>query len=206
MTPMFVPTCAYPAPKVLLAGVGKRMTEAAGSSADGLLIHPFSTARYLRDVTLPAVARGRSAAGNASSHDFEIVSSAFIITGHTDEEIAASKSRVCKQLAFYGSTPAYRPVLEVHGWGGLGDELNRLSKGANTDKWQTMADLITDDVVAEFAITGSPESTGDQLLSRLGGMISSYEVNVVGINNADLRVEVAHSIQRAAQDSASMSE
>ena len=128
MTAMFTPPCEYPAPKVLVAGVGVRMTEVAGAVADGFLIHPFSTGKYLRGVTLPALQRGRESAGRVLDPQFEVASSMMVISGYTEQEIAESKARVRQQLAFYGSTPAYRPVLDMHGWGALGDELNRVSR------------------------------------------------------------------------------
>jgi probable F420-dependent oxidoreductase len=199
MTPMFTPTNEYPAPKVFLAAVGQKMTEAAGAAADGLLIHPFSTERYIREVTLPAVERGRKLAGESVATPFEVVSGAFIISGRTEEELAASKIRVCEQLAFYGSTPAYRPVLELHGWGDLGDELNALSKRPEQNKWQQMGRLINDDVLAEFAVTGEPDAIGDRLLDRYGDLVDRYEVNDFGIENPELSARVAQSILQAAR-------
>ena len=202
MTPMFVPPCSYQAPKILLAAVGPRMTEVAGAVADGLLVHPFSTARYFREVALPALERGRVAAGIAPDRVFEIVSSAFVISGEDDEQMAESTARVRRQIAFYGSTPAYRPVLELHGWGDLGDELNRVSKEPDADKWQTMGSLIGDDVLNEFAITGTPDTIGDQVLARLGRHVTTYELNMVGVRDAHLAVEIAHSIQASDPTSA----
>ncbi|MGH8862746.1 MAG: TIGR03617 family F420-dependent LLM class oxidoreductase [Jatrophihabitantaceae bacterium] len=115
MTPLFTPPSQSPAPKLFLAAVGDLMTRAAGTAADGLLVHPFSTERYLREVTLPAVAAGR---GDRAG-DFEIVHAAMIVSGRTEEEYADSRRRVAEQVAFYGSTPAYRRVLDLHGWGAL---------------------------------------------------------------------------------------
>ncbi len=118
MTPMFTPLSEQPAPEVLLAAVGEKMTETAGRVADGILLHPFTTEQYVREVTLPALARGRTASG-APEGDPEIIASGFIVTGNTDEELATSKAAVRRQIAFYGSTPAYRPVLDLHGLGDL---------------------------------------------------------------------------------------
>ena len=127
MTPMFTPTdTEYGAPKVFLAGVGPKMTEVAGETADGMLMHAFTTEKYFREVTLPAIEKGLAIAGR-SRDNFEISYPGFIVTGNTEEQFNASKSATCKQIAFYGSTPAYAPVLGVHGWGDLQPELNRLS-------------------------------------------------------------------------------
>ena len=112
MTPMFTPPTLSPDPEVLLAGVGPRMTETAGAVADGLLVHPFTTERYLREVSLPALARG--AAQRTGSPVSQVVDSTFLVTGRTEEELAASTRAVRQQLAFYGSTPAYAPVLQHH--------------------------------------------------------------------------------------------
>jgi probable F420-dependent oxidoreductase len=198
MTPMFTPSNAHPAPKVLLAAVGDKMTEAAGAVADGLLIHPFSTERYLREVTLPGVERGRRSTGEGSAaRPFEVVAATLVISGRTDEEYARSRTLVREQLAFYGSTPAYRPVLELHGWGALGDELNALSKRPDADKWEQMGRLVTDEALDVFAISGAPESIGPQLMARYGDVIGRYEVNNIGLPDPELALQVARSIQSA---------
>jgi probable F420-dependent oxidoreductase len=127
MSPFFNPgPNPYGAPKVYLAAVGELMTEVAGEIADGLLVHPFTTERYLRDVTLPALERGLAKSGRALA-DFPVSFSGFIATGDSDEQLEDAMRRVRAQIAFYGSTPAYRAVLELHGWGALQSELNTLS-------------------------------------------------------------------------------
>src|SRR5579863_3480756 len=144
MSPFFNPgPNPYGAPKVYLAAVGELMTEVTGEVADGLLVHPFSTERYIRDVTLPALERGLDRSGRALQ-DFPISFSGFVATGDSDEELAIATRAVRGQIAFYGSTPAYRPVLELHGWGDLQPELNTLSKRG---EWVKMGELITDEVL-----------------------------------------------------------
>ena len=114
MTPAFTPNdTEFGAPKVVLAAVGPKMTEVAGEVADGILIHAFTTEKYLREVTLPSVEAGLAKSGK-SRDDFEVSYPGFIVTGNTEEEFNASKAATCKQIAFYGSTPAYAPVLGVH--------------------------------------------------------------------------------------------
>src|SRR3546814_10987261 len=93
------------------------MTEVAGEVGDGFLCHGFTTEPYLREVTLPALERGAAKSGRTLA-DIEISGPAFVVTGTTEEEMAASVQGTTQQIAFYGSTPAYRPVLELHGWGG----------------------------------------------------------------------------------------
>jgi probable F420-dependent oxidoreductase len=169
MTPFFNPG---PNPhgdaKIFLAGVGERMTEVAGEVCDGFLCHGFTTERYLREVTLPALERGAKKAGRSLS-DIEISGPAFVVTGTTDEEMAASKAGTRQQIAFYGSTPAYRPVLELHGWGELQDELNRMSKEG---RWKEMGELVTDDILEAFAVVGEPEALAPGLQERYGDVVS----------------------------------
>ncbi len=168
MTPMFTPLdCEYGAPKVFLAAVGPLMTEVAGEVADGVIIHAFTTEKYLREVTLPAVEKGLAAAGRPRA-DFEVSYPGFIVTGNTEEEFNASKLAVCKQIAFYGSTPAYAPVLGVHGWGDLQPELNRLSKQG---KWDEMGTLITDDILEEFAVVAPIDEVVEKFVHRYGGLV-----------------------------------
>jgi len=155
------------------------MTEVAGEVCDGFLCHPFTTEKYLREVTLPALERGRASAGIASMDGYEIAGPSFVVTGETDEEIESSKALTRQQIAFYGSTPAYRPVLEVHGWGDLQTDLNTLSKRG---QWVEMGDLIDDEVLHTFAVVAVPEEIAPELGRRYGDVISriSFDVPVEG--------------------------
>jgi probable F420-dependent oxidoreductase len=168
MTPFFDPG---PNPhgnaKIFLAGVGEKMTEAAGEVADGFLCHGFTTERYLREVTLPALERGAGRAGRTLD-DVEISGPAFVVTGTTEEEMAASVAGTKQQIAFYGSTPAYRAVLELHGWGGMQDDLNRLSKEG---RWKEMGDLVDDEMLHTFAVVGEPEEIAGGLHDRYGDVV-----------------------------------
>ncbi|HLX88593.1 MAG TPA: LLM class F420-dependent oxidoreductase, partial [Acidimicrobiales bacterium] len=158
----------YGAPKVFLAAVGEKMTEVAGEVADGLLAHGFTTARYMREVTMPAFERGLERSSRTRA-DVEVSYPAMIVTGTTDEEIQGATQAVKAQLAFYGSTPAYKPVLDLHGWGELHGELNRLSKRG---QWDTMATLISDDIVDAFAVVGPPDDVPAEIVKRYGGMVT----------------------------------
>lgn len=160
MPPMFVPRPHdFGPPKVLLAAVGSAMTEAAGEVADGFICHGFTTPRYLSEVTLPALRRGRGGALD----EFEVVGNPMIVTGRTEAEFASADRETRAQIAFYGSTPAYRPVLELHGWGELGDELHELSR---QQRWGEMSGLVDDTVLAEFAVVGEPDAVGAELSRR----------------------------------------
>jgi probable F420-dependent oxidoreductase len=169
MTPFFDPG---PNPhgnaKIFLAGVGELMTEVAGEVCDGFLCHGFTTEQYLREVTLPALERG-AAKGGRTLADIEISGPAFVVTGTTEEEMARSVAGTKQQIAFYGSTPAYRPVLELHGWGGLQDDLNKMSKEG---RWKEMGDLITDDILHTFAVVAEPERLADGIRARYGDIVT----------------------------------
>ncbi|MBU6337934.1 MAG: TIGR03617 family F420-dependent LLM class oxidoreductase [Acidobacteria bacterium] len=165
MTPMFDPgPNPHGNPPVQLAAVGPLMTETAGEVADGVAVHGFCTERYLREVQLPAMERGREKVGKAME-GFEINTPGFPVIGDTEEEIAAGIAAAKSQIGFYGSTPAYRPVLELEGWGELGEELTRLSK---SDGWGAMPELIDDEVLAAFTVIGTPEEAGAELRERYG--------------------------------------
>ena len=172
MTPMFAPEASdlgdFGPPPIFLAGVGPLMTEAAGEVCDGFLCHPFTTERFLREVTLPALERGRARAG-ASMDRYEIAGPSFVVTGETDEEMERSAAFTRRQIAFYGSTPAYRPVLEIHGWGDLQAELNALSKRG---RWVEMGTLVDDEILNTFAVVASPEEVAPELGRRYGDVIS----------------------------------
>jgi len=171
MTPFFTPDAKdledVGLPKIFLAGVGELMTEVAGETCDGFLCHGFTTERYLREVTIPALERGRAKAG-ATMDDFQIVGPSFVVTGANDEELERAAQGTRQQIAFYGSTPAYRPVLELHGWGGLQDELNALSKQG---EWVQMGKLIDDEILTTFAVVGPPEDIAPELQRRYGDVI-----------------------------------
>jgi probable F420-dependent oxidoreductase len=166
MTPFFSPEPhEYGPPPVFLAGVGERMTEVAGEVCDGFFFHPFTTDRYLRNVTLPALHRGRQRASRAGLDDFAIAGPAFACVGRNEAELAVAIKGTKDQIAFYASTPAYRPVLELHGWGELQPELTRLSKAG---RWSEMGELIDDDMLHAFAVVGEPDVVGKGLTARWG--------------------------------------
>lgn len=168
MTPFFDPgPNPYGTPKVFLAAVGERMTEVAGEVADGLLAHGFTTEAYLKSQTLPALERGLAKAGK-SLDDFQVSLPAFVVTGDDEAQMTEAAKGVRRQIAFYGSTPNYRPVLEHHGWGDLQSELNRLSKEG---KWAEMGEMIDDDMLNTFAVVAEPEAIAEELGKRFAGVI-----------------------------------
>lgn len=168
MTPFFNPG---PNPhgdaKIFIAGVGPVMTQVAGEVCDGFLVHGFTTESYLREVTLPALEAGMAKSGRDRA-DFELSFPAFVVTGTNEEEMAASAEATKRQIAFYGSTPAYRGVLEHHGWGELQSELNALSKKG---EWVQMGTLIDDEILNTFAVVGEPNQLAAELKKRYADVI-----------------------------------
>jgi probable F420-dependent oxidoreductase len=163
MPPAFVPEPhGFGAPPVLLAGVGPSLTEVAGEVADGFLPHGFTTEHYLRTVTLPALHRGRERCADPGA-PLTICGSPMIVTGRTEQEQSTAAAAVRGQIAFYGSTPAYRLVLEQHGWGELGAELHALSRA---NRWMEMSALISNDVLQAFAVVAAPERVAAELERR----------------------------------------
>lgn len=168
MTPMFTPEPQpYGVPKIFIAAVGESMTRLSGAAGDGLIAHAFTTRRYLDEVTAPALAAGLADAGRARD-TFELSCPVFVVTGETEEQFAAAAAANRKQLAFYGSTPDYRRVLELHGWGDLHTELHRLSR---LGEWDTMAALIDDEVLATFAVVAELPAVAQALVQRCAGAI-----------------------------------
>ncbi len=186
MTPFFVPGAnPFGAPKIFLAGVGERMTEVAGEVADGFICHGFTTEKYLREVTIPALDRGRAAAGKPSvvgSDDFQIVGPSFVVTGDDEADRARAAFATRRQISFYGSTPAYRAVLDIHGWGDLQAKLNKMSKSG---KWNQMADLIDDEILDTFAVVGELKEIAPELQRRYGDVVSRISFYSPYDSNAD---------------------
>jgi probable F420-dependent oxidoreductase len=190
MTPMFDPgPNPYGNPPLLLAGVGESMTGVAGEVADGFICHGFTTERYLREVTLPALERGRRRAG-ASMEGYEIAGMPLVVTGTTDEEFAAAKQATKQQIAFYASTPAYRPVLEVHGWGEVQSELNAMSKAG---RWTEMADVVDDEILGAIAVVAEPDDVAAEIRRRYGDVFTRMNLYL----KAPLRAEALASIVTA---------
>ena len=171
MTPEFVPDPAelseFGVPKIFLAGVGEVMTEVAGEVCDGFICHGFTTERYLREVTIPALARGRAKVGK-TMEDFEVVGPGFVVTGLDEQEMATARAGIKEQLGFYSSTLAYRPVLDLHGWGDLQTKLHAMSKAGD---WANMSAEIDNEVLDAFAIVGEPENLAAEFHRRFGTAI-----------------------------------
>jgi probable F420-dependent oxidoreductase len=195
MTPVFSPRPNdYGAPRVMLAGVGERMIAAAGETADGLIVHPFCTERYLRETIMPTIEAGLTASGR-TREDFELALPLIVVTGATEEAMAHAAVGARERIAFYGSTPAYRGVFEAHGWGDLQPELNRLSKQG---EWKTMGTLIDDEVLETFTLVAEPDRLAHGILERFGGLLDRVTLNVGYTGGWKPPIELLRAVQAGA--------
>ena len=170
MTPTFNPgPSPFGPPPIYLGALGPRLTRATAEVADGLLVMPFGTTRFLHEATMPAVRDGLAAAGRDAAQ-FAVVPEVIVSAG---EDHDATR----RLLAFYGSTPAYRPVLDIHGWGDLQPELNALSKQG---RWAEMGGLITDEVLHTIAACGTPRQIADHIRARTDGIADTVCLNQSG--------------------------
>jgi len=151
-------------PPVLLGALGPIMTRTAAEVADGLLVMPFHSARHFAERTIPAVDEGLRRSGRAPG-EFQIIAQAMIAVGRDEGDLAAAIDGVASLIAFYGSTPAYLPVLEAEGWADIQPELNALSKRG---RFPEMRRLISDPMVARIGIVGTPEECARQIVARFG--------------------------------------
>jgi probable F420-dependent oxidoreductase len=167
MTPNFTPkSTGQPMVPVTVAAVGPAMLRLAGELCDGVRLHGFCTRGYLDEVVLPQVRTGLLKSGRAREH-FEIAGGGFIATGADEGDVAKMVEWVRYRVAFYASTPAYWPVLEVHGLQELGRKLNVMSKAG---QWDRMASEISDEVVRLFAAVGTHRELARAIEHRFGGV------------------------------------
>ncbi len=199
MTPAFSPgPNPFGHPAIYVAAVGERMAEVAGEVADGVLVHGFSTAGYLRDVTLPALRRGEDAAARPRGV-VSVSRPVFIVTGRDDAEIEAAAAPVRERLGFYGSTPSYRPVLEHEGWESLGAELRRLVRAG---RWGDLGGPIDPQVLDALAIVGPVEEIADRIIARFGNLADRVSFNVPFLRDPTTWEDVVARLQTDAGGSA----
>lgn len=159
-------------PPIFTGGFGPLMTAVAGETADGFIAHPFNTRRSLLENTLPALQEGLAKSGRQRA-DLEIVCATLVVTADSEEQMAAAQLAARKQLAFYGSTPAYAPTLACHGWQDLHRELNRLSKEG---RWDDMTGLIDEPILNEIAVVGERREIAGKLRARLAGIADGVSI------------------------------
>ncbi len=166
MPPLFNPgPLAGPAPEIWLAGVGPQMVEAAGAVADGFISHPLLSRSYMAEALVPALAAGRQSSG--ADRPFTTAAMAMVTTGRTEELFAEAVGGTKRQIGFYASTPAYKPVLDHHGWGDLHAEAHALTKQG---RWGELGDLIDDEMLSTLAVVGELDQVGAAMRKRFDGL------------------------------------
>jgi len=168
MTPFFDPgPIDHPEIPIYIAGVNTRLANLAGEICGGFHVHPFHSPEYVRRTVKPAIAEGAEGAGRDPGQ-VTLATSAFVISAENEEEAAEQRESVRSQISFYASTPTYRTVLEAHGWEAIGERLGMM---AREKKWREMPALITDEMLAAFAIEAIPDEIGTALEERYEGLI-----------------------------------
>jgi len=171
ITPHFSPgPMDYPPPKIFIAAVGPYMYRLAGELCDGVLPHGFLTTKYMDDVALPNLEMGLKKSGR-TLNDIEVGAGGFLVTGENEEELGDAFNTARRRIAFYGSTRTYKSVMDVHGWGDVCLELNRL---AAAGRWDEMPVIITDQMVETFATIG----THDQIVEKIQARFGSYATQI----------------------------
>ena len=164
----------HPDVPIYVAGVNEYNVRLAGELCDGLVMHPFNTPEYAADVIRPTVAEGADRGGR-SVEQVDLSAAPFVITGRDEEEMAEQREVVRRRIAFYGSTRTYHDVLAHHGWEDVGIELHELSKEG---KWEAMADLVTDEMLAAFAVEARPHGLLSAVEDAYGGIADRVVVPV----------------------------
>jgi probable F420-dependent oxidoreductase len=191
MNPAFNPgPNPYGVPPIMVGALGPEMTRMTAEVADGVLLHPFTTDRFIQERTLPALEAGLKTAGRDWS-DFEVVSMVMIATGRDDQEQAVADAGVKALIAFYGSTPAYRPLMELEGLADLHAELLTLSKER---RWDAMAGCIDLDTLARFAARGTPDEVAAVVARRYGRVASRINTYLPYAAGVDLQTDLVKSL------------
>ncbi len=190
MTPIFNPgENPFGLPKIYVAGVGPMMTQAAAESGDGFIVHPFHTTKFLENITLPSIKKGLEL---SAAKEFDISLGVMVATGITDEEIAKARDACKAQIGFYGSTPAYRVVLEQHGWEGVQQDLNQLTKKG---EWHKIAGFISDEMLESMAVTGTPLEISREIKNRYGDIASRIAPSIFS-GDHQVTSEIIHNLRK----------
>ena len=168
MSPFFNPgPIEHPEIPVYIAGVNTRLARLAGEICDGFHVHPFHSPEYVQQTVKPAIAEGTRESGR-DPEEVALATTAFVISGENEEENTEQRESVRAQISFYASTPTYRTVLEAHGWEEVGERLGAM---ARDKKWREMPALVTDEMLAAFAVEAAPDEIGPALKERYDGLI-----------------------------------
>lgn len=168
MTPFFNPgPIEHPEIPIYIAGVNELMCRLAGEMCDGFHVHPFHSVKYLNEMVLPNIEAGAKKSGR-DARTCKLSTSAFVIVGDSAEERKKMEAPAKQQIAFYASTPQYKAVLDAHGWG---DTQAQLNDKARSGDWGGMADLITDEMLDVFAVTGTWDEIAGKIHAKYDGLL-----------------------------------
>ena len=158
-----------------------------------MILHPFTTERYVREVTLPGLGRGFEKSGRTLA-DFTLSLPVFVVTGNTDEEWETARTGTKQQIAFDGSTPGYHGVLRLHGWEDIGTQLNELSRKG---EWVAMGELITDEMLETFAVVAAPDVLAAAILARYGEIVNRLNFDAPYKSDPEIWTSVLHQLKNA---------
>ena len=194
MPPYFMPaSTGQKMVPITLAAVGEHSLRMAGEVGDGVRLHPFCTRQYTEEAILPRLKEGMARTGRERAH-FEITGGGFIATGKDDEATAQQFEWVRGRVGFYGTTPSYWPVFEMHGLGDLGRELNQMSKQG---KWEELAGRVPDDVVHLFTAVGTHREIAQRIEARFGGLADAISLRADSpVSGAEIPPDVLQDIKR----------
>ena len=176
--------------RIDVAAINPYNIETAATLARGLRVHGFNTPEYLRDVIWPVVDEAAERTGRSLA-DFEMIGGGFVACGTDEADVRAAREQVRRRVAFYGSTRAYAPIFEHHGWGGLGPALRDLIAQA---RWSELHTVIDDEVLDRFCIAGTYDTIADRVQARLGGIVDRVSLTLPA-NAADLRDEITGAVE-----------
>ncbi|MCZ7567597.1 MAG: TIGR03617 family F420-dependent LLM class oxidoreductase [Ardenticatenaceae bacterium] len=192
MSPFFNPgPIEYSRIPIYIAGVNEQLCQLAGELADGFHVHPYHSPSYLRERVIPWIEAGAAAAGRERAA-VVLTTTVFVITGRDEVALERSRAAVRQQIAFYASTPTYQSVMAHHGWL---ETAERLSGLAARQKWAEMPALVTDEMLATFAVEAPPDRLAATVEARYAGLIDRLAYYAEFIPDADeefWRMTVAH--------------
>lgn len=192
MTPDFSPKPSGLAMvPVSVAAVGGAMLRVAGEVCDGVRLHPIATRRYVEEIALPAIEHGMRRSGRSRSA-FEIHGGGFVATGADEADVAKSIEWVRSRVAFYASTPAYRPILALHGLEDLHERLYRMSVDR---RWREMPAEVPDDFVRTVAACGTYREIVPAIRERFAGVADTVEINFPADAPADAVADIVTAVQ-----------
>jgi probable F420-dependent oxidoreductase len=180
-------------PPIWVGAVGPKLTHAVAEVADGLLVHPFHTERFLHDHTLPIVEAGLASSGRDAT-DFSVIADVIVCVGRNERELEAAEAGTRGLLAFYGSTPAYAPVLGAHGWDDLQPELAQMVRDG---RWADMPKVIDDELLEALSVRGTPAEVATALARRYEGVADRVGFYLPYAHDPDVVTEIIDAVKRS---------